>query len=141
MSSVHIDTDKAKLQFDVIHGFISRTYWAKDIPAAVMRRAIDNSLCFGAYNQRDEQVAFARVTTDYATFAYLADVFVLQHYQGLGIGKALIAEVVAHPELQGLRRFMLATFDAHDLYRQFGFNAIDDPSILMQRHNADIYQA
>ncbi|MCO7187877.1 MULTISPECIES: GNAT family N-acetyltransferase [unclassified Pseudoalteromonas] len=140
MSAYTISTDPTRLNFDVIYHFISDSYWAKNIPRDVMARAIDNSLCFGAYSEAGEQVGFARLITDKATFAYLADVFILEQHRGQGVSKMLVEAVMKHPELQGLRRIMLATKDAHGLYAQFGFETPDDPSILMQICQPDIYQ-
>jgi GNAT superfamily N-acetyltransferase len=137
---VFISTNRDDLDFEVIYGFISTSYWAAGIPREVMQKAIDNSLCFGAYSPSGEQIAFARVTTDRATFAYLADVFVLEAYRGLGVSAKLMEAVISHPDLQGLRRFMLATFDAHGLYATFGFQPIDRVDTLMQVLTPDVYQ-
>jgi GNAT superfamily N-acetyltransferase len=115
-----ITTDPARLDLDVIHGFLSGSYWAEGIPREVVERAVRHSLCFGAY-QGERQVGFARVVTDRATFAYVSDVFVLPPARGRSIAKRLMAAIMAHPDLQGLRRWTLATRDAHGLYRQFGF--------------------
>ena len=134
-----ISTDKSKLNFNVIYNFIANTYWAKGIPQSVMQSAIDNSMCFGVYSPNNEQVGFARVVTDKATFAYLADVFIAPHLQGNGLSKLLIKTIVEHRELQGLRRFLLATSDAHGLYAQYGFKPIDNPAILMQINPANVY--
>ena len=123
-----------------IHRFLSETaYWSLGVPLSVVQRAIEHSLCFGAFDG-GAQVGFARVVTDRATFAYLADVFVLDSHRGRGVGKALVAEVLAHPDLQGLRRFSLATRDAHGLYAAFGFAAPQRPQTLMERFDPDIYQ-
>jgi GNAT superfamily N-acetyltransferase len=135
-----ISTDRARLDAALIHRYLaSDSYWARGVPLEVVQRAISNSLCFGLYLQ-DQQIGFARVVTDGATFAYLADVFIVAGHRGLGLGKRLIAAVMAHPELQGLRRFMLATRDAHGLYRQFGFTELKNPQVLMERHDPDVYQ-
>jgi GNAT superfamily N-acetyltransferase len=117
---IAITTDPSRFDLDVIHGYLARSYWARGIPRDVVARAVEHSLCFGAFDG-DHQVGFARVVTDRATFAYLCDVFVLESHQGRGVGKGLMAAVMAHPELQGLRRMALFTRDAHGLYRQFGF--------------------
>ncbi|MGB0948280.1 MAG: GNAT family N-acetyltransferase [Pseudoalteromonas marina] len=135
-----ISTDKSKLNFNVIYNFIANSYWAKGIPKSVMQKAIDNSMCFGVYSPNNEQVGFARVVTDNATFAYLADVFITPHLQGCGLSKLLIKTIVEHPELQGLRRFLLATSDAHGLYAQYGFKPIDNPGLLMQINPANVYE-
>jgi GNAT superfamily N-acetyltransferase len=139
MTALHISTDKAALDVAMIHQFLSeRSTWAIGIPLATVQRAIDNSLCFGAYLD-GRQVGFARVTTDRATFAYLADVFVVEAERGKGVSKALVAAVMAHPELQGLRRFMLATSDAHSLYARHCFTPPSRPASLMERYFPDIY--
>jgi GNAT superfamily N-acetyltransferase len=134
-----ISTDKHKLDINVIHDFLSKeSYWAKNIPLELVQRTIDGSLCFGVYHG-DKQVGFARVITDKATFAYLADVFIKQEYRGQGLSKFLVRTILDYPELQGLRRWMLVTADAHGLYKQFGFGPMDDTSRLMQIHNPDAY--
>lgn len=135
-----ISTDKSKLNFNVIYNFIANSYWAKGIPKSVMQKAIDNSMCFGVYSPNNEQVGFARVVTDNATFAYLADVFITPNLQGCGLSKLLIKTIVEHPELQGLRRFLLATSDAHGLYAQYGFKPIDNPGLLMQINPENVYE-
>lgn len=140
MSEYFISDDKSLLDFDVIHQFISHSYWAKNIPTSVMLKAIENALCFGVYTTKNQQVGFARVITDYATFAYLADVFILEEHRGVGLSKRLVEAIVNRDDLQGLRRFMLATSDAHGLYGQYGFKAVDNPEILMQICEPDIYQ-
>jgi GNAT superfamily N-acetyltransferase len=118
--SCEIDTDKARLDLALIHDFLVRSHWAAGIPFAVMRRAIDNSLAFGLYRGAS-QIGFARVVTDHATFAYLADVFVVEAERGKGLGRYLVDTILAHPELQGLRRWLLGTRDAQSLYRRCGF--------------------
>lgn len=134
-----LSTDKAKLQLPVIHDFLAReSYWAKGIALALVEKAIANSLCFGVYD-RDKQIGFARVTTDYATFAYLADVFILEEYRGRGLSKWMMSCILAHPELQGLRRWLLATRDAHALYAQYGFRALAKPESIMELHNPNVY--
>jgi len=136
---LNISTDKAALDIALIHGFLSeRSTWAVGMPLALLEKAIANSLCFGGY-QDGKQIAFARVITDGATFANLVDVFVLPEHRGLGHGKRLMAAVMAHPELQGLRRFSLATGDAHGLYAQFGFTPPQRPQTLMERYVPDLY--
>ena len=139
MDGYSISSDPARLDIDVIHGYLSQSYWSPGIPRAVVERAIANSMCFGIF-KGEEQVGFARVVTDRATFAYLADVFVLEAHRGKGLSKALMREIRGHPDLQGLRRWMLATRDAHDLYRQFGFRELANPSRIMELHDADVYQ-
>jgi GNAT superfamily N-acetyltransferase len=135
-----IDTDKARLQLETIHRFLSESYWAKGLPLDVLRRAIEGSLCFGVYDG-DDQVGFARVISDYATFAYLADVFVLESHRGRGLAGRLMHAVVSHPQLQGLRRWVLATRDAHGLYVKFGFAPIAAPDRFMERHDPLVYAA
>ena len=142
-----ISEDPSKLDLDLIHKFLSEdSYWARGIPREVVARSIANSLCFGAYalgNANPDsdwrQVGFARVSTDRATFAYVADVFVLPEHRGKGLSKRLMEAVLAHPDLQGLRRWMLATADAHELYRRFGFAELSHPDRFMQRHDPDVY--
>jgi GNAT superfamily N-acetyltransferase len=134
-----ISTDKSKLDITVIHHFLSRSYWSENIPVETIQKAIDGSMCFGVYD-KGSQVGFARIVTDKATFAYLADVFILEEYRGQGLSKWLMEFILAHPDLQGLRRILLATRDAHGLYKQFGFTAINNPDRFMQKHNPDIYK-
>lgn len=139
MQGYDISLDPARLQLDVIHGFISQTYWARDIPRETMARAIANSVCVGAYRD-GAQVGFARVVTDRATFAYLADVFVLPDHGGQGLAKAMVRALHDHPELQGLRRWILATSDAHGVYAALGWQPIVQPELFMQRHDPDVYR-
>jgi GNAT superfamily N-acetyltransferase len=134
-----IKTDRKLMDIDLIHQFISNSYWAKGIPKQTLIRSLDNSLCFGVFID-DQQVGFARVVTDKATFAYLADVFVLKEHRGRQLAKKMINEVLDHPELQRLRRIMLATQDAHELYRQFGFASLSNPNSIMAVVKPDIYQ-
>lgn len=143
-----ISTDKAKLQFDVIHGFLSTSYWSPNIPMEIVKRAAQNSLAFGIYKHPLPigegwggvyQVGYARIISDYATFAYLADVFVLESERGQGLSKWLMESIMQVPDLQGLRRWMLATRDAHDLYAQFGFTPLDNPAVMMQIARPNIY--
>ncbi|WP_447731159.1 GNAT family N-acetyltransferase [Pseudoxanthomonas suwonensis] len=142
MGQLRISDDRSELDVDLIHRFLSReTYWSKGIPRETVERAIAGSLCFGGYLEGEGQVAFARVVTDGATFGYLADVFVLPEYRGRGFSKQLMAAVMAHPQLQGLRRFMLATSDAHGLYARFGFREPARPRTLMEILRPDIYQS
>jgi GNAT superfamily N-acetyltransferase len=131
-----VSTDPGKIDLAVVHGYLSaESYWAKGIPTETVARALANSLCFGVYAQATEglrQIGLARVISDYTTFAYLSDVFIRPEYQGRGLGKWLISCVMAHPDLQGLRRWSLATRDAHGLYEQYGFTALKDPSRWME---------
>jgi GNAT superfamily N-acetyltransferase len=131
-----ISTDKGRLDLDVIYDFLQTSYWAKGRARGVIERAIQNSLCFGVYVD-GHQVAFARVVSDRAVFAYLMDVFVLPEFRGRGISKALMRVVLAHPELQNLRVFLLATADAHGLYTQFGFEPLTEPERWMAIYDAD----
>ena len=128
-----ISTDPARLDLALIHGYLSKSsYWAVDRPLDVVRRSIEHSLPFGVYHG-DAQIGFARLVTDYATFAWLADVFVLPEFQGQGLGKWLIETITAHPRVQGLRRWILATRDAHGLYAQYGFTPLRAPERMMER--------
>ncbi len=132
VGDIVVTTDPSRFDLDVVHGFLATSYWARGIPRDVVARAMDRSLCFGAF-EGDRQIGFARVISDRATFAYLSDVFVLESHQGRGVGKRLMAAIVSHPELQGLRRWALFTRDAHGLYRQYGFRAPRYPERLMER--------
>lgn len=134
-----ISTDPTRLDLAVIHGFLVQSYWSAGIPEATVRRAMANSLCFGVFDG-DRQVGFARVVTDRATFGYLADAFVLPDHRGRGLSKWLVAVVLDHPDLQGLRRLLLATRDAHGLYTQLGFKPVAVPGNFMDRHDPDVYR-
>lgn len=132
-----LSTDRERLDIASIHRFISQeSYWTPGIARELVERAIANSLCFGAYSQ-GAQIGFARVVSDFVGFAYLADVFVLREWRGRGVGKRLMRFVFDHPQLQNLRRFMLATRDAHGLYAEFGFTALANPQRFMERFDAD----
>nr|WP_315483844.1 GNAT family N-acetyltransferase [uncultured Undibacterium sp.] len=134
-----ISNDQARLQIDVIHRFLSsQSTWAIGIPREVVERSIVNSLCFGGY-ENNQQIAFARVVSDYASFAYLMDVFVLPEHRGRGLSLQLMRTVIAHPQLQGLRRFMLASSNARGLYQHFGFRQLANPDIMMEINVPDIY--
>jgi GNAT superfamily N-acetyltransferase len=133
-----ISTDPARVDLGVVHEFLTNCYWAKGIPAETVRRSLENSICFGVYRGK-EQVGFARIISDRATFAYLADVFVLSFYRGRGLSRWLMECIVGHPDLQGLRRWMLATQDAHDLYARYGFTPIKNPARWMEIYHPDIY--
>lgn len=134
-----ISHDPVRLDLDVIHTFLSEaSYWSKGIPRDVVERSIAHSLCFGVY-QGAMQIGFARVVSDHATFALLADVFVLEGHRGKGLSKWLMQAVIAHPDLQGLRRLLLLTSDAHELYRQFGFTEIGNAWRFMEVLRPDIY--
>jgi GNAT superfamily N-acetyltransferase len=134
----YVSTDKAKLQMDVIHKFLSNSYWAKDIPLEKLQRAIDNALCFGVY-KGEKQVGFARVVTDFAVIAYVGDVFILEEERGKGLSKMLMKHIVEHPQLQDLRRIILATRDAHSLYAQFGFKPLVFPERWMEKPKPGAY--
>jgi GNAT superfamily N-acetyltransferase len=134
-----VSTDAARLDVDLVHRFLSEeAYWSSGIPRDVVERAIAGSIPFGAYDGA-AQVGFARVVTDRATFAYLADVFVLESHRGRGVGKLLVETALAHPDLQGLRRWLLMTRDAHALYAKFGFAPLATPERSMERHDRDVY--
>jgi GNAT superfamily N-acetyltransferase len=133
-----ISTDPGLLNLDVVHGFLTQCYWAKGVPREVVARSIENALCFGIYGD-DKQVGFARVISDYATYAYIGDVFVLEAYRGRGLSKWLMECIMQHPNLQGLRRWSLVTGDAHGLYSQFGFTPLQSPELWMEIHKRDVY--
>jgi GNAT superfamily N-acetyltransferase len=129
--TIVVTTDRSRLDLDVIHGFLTTAYWSKGVPRETVARSMEHSLCFGAFDG-DRQVGFARV---------ISDVFALESDRKRGVGKSLMAAIMAHPELQGLRLWTLFTRDAHGLYRQFGFGAPAHPERLMQVHNSDPYHA
>lgn len=139
MCGYTISSDKRRLQLPVIHSFLRTSYWANGIPEEVVRRSIEGSLCFGVYHGL-QQVGFARVITDEATFAYLADVFILPEHRGRGLSSRLMETILAHPSLQGLRRMLLATRDAHGLYSRFGFTPMGSPDRWMEIHTPGVYQ-
>jgi GNAT superfamily N-acetyltransferase len=132
MSRIEIDTDKARLDVAMIHRFLRESYWASGIPREIVERSIANSLCFGIYVE-GQQAGFARIISDHATFAYVADVFVLEAFRGRGLSKRLMDAIVGHPTLQGLRRWSLATRDAHGLYARYGFTPLASPDRYMER--------
>ncbi|SMC29696.1 Acetyltransferase (GNAT) domain-containing protein [Andreprevotia lacus DSM 23236] len=132
------DTSPARLDVDLIHRELAQLYWSKGIPRDTVVRAIAGSLCFGVYHD-NAQIGFARVISDRATFAYLADVFILEIWRGRGLARQLVTVIRAHPELQGLRRWMLVTRDAHPLYAPFGFGPLADPAKVMEMADPDIY--
>ncbi len=125
-----ISTDRSMLDLGVIHGFLAESYWAAGVSRETVARSIENSLCFGVYHGA-QQIGFARVISDYATFAYIADVFVVEPYRGRGLAKELMATILAHPDLQGLRRWNLGTRDADALYAQFGFKPVENRGRVM----------
>lgn len=140
MTAYRISSDQQELDIQLIHDFISHSYWGDGIPRAVLEKALGNSLCFGVFMGSGAQVGFARVMTDRATFAYLADVFILEAHRRKGLAKLLMAHIAAHPDLQGLRRMMLATRDAHDLYAACGFKPLAHPDTFMELWNPAVYQ-
>lgn len=133
-----ITTDPEKLDLDAIHAYLTRSFWAEGIPKPIVATALANSLCFGLFDRAD-QVGLARVVTDRATYAYLCDVYVLETHQGRGLGKWLIETVMAHPDLQGLRRFQLVTRDAHGLYSRHGFASPMNPERHMEIFRHGMY--
>jgi GNAT superfamily N-acetyltransferase len=134
-----VSTDPTLIDLDVVHGFLAGCYWAKGIPREVVARSIENSLCFGLYAQ-SKQIGFARVISDFATYAYVADVFVLDSFRGRGLGKWLMECILAHPHLQGLRRWSLVTRDAQGLYSKLGFEPLKKPQNYMELHRPDVYR-
>lgn len=138
-----VSTDPTKIDLAVTHGYLARSYWSEAIPEELLARAIAHSLCFGVYQEAGEkltQVGFARIISDYATYAYLCDVFILEEYRGQGLSKFMMACIKAHPDLQGLRRWSLLTRDAHGLYHQFGFQPITSPERYMEITVPNIYK-
>jgi len=133
-----ISTDRSRLDLDVVHGFLTECYWARGIPKEVVARSIQHSLCFGMYHA-EKQAGFARVISDYATYAYLGDLFVLEPYRGHNLGKWMMQCIMAHPWLQKLRRWNLLTRDAHGLYAQFGFTPVKTPERYMDIHDPGVY--
>lgn len=136
-----ISTDPQRLDIPAMHAYLVRSYWSPGIPREVVERAARGSLCFGLYETASQQqVGLARVVTDYATFAYLCDVYVLEEHRGRGLSKRLMQAVMSHPALAGARRTMLATRDAHDLYRQFDFKDVGTSQTLMEIVRPDMYR-
>ncbi|MBL7890394.1 MAG: GNAT family N-acetyltransferase [Bacteroidia bacterium] len=134
-----VSSDPSKLDLQVIHGYLSRSYWAEDIPFETVKRSVEHSLCFGVYNGK-KQIGFARVISDYTTFAYLADVFILEEERGKGLSKFLMECILKHKELHGLRNFSLMTQDAHSLYARYGFKNIPKPENFMAKKIDGIYK-
>ena len=128
---IQISTDKSMLNIDVIYGFLSESYWAKGRPLEVIKKSIENSLCFGVYLD-NKQIGFARVVTDYSTFAWIADVFIMEKHRGRGYSKRLLQNILSFPELKNLKRWILATKDAHALYNKFGFQQLKNPERFME---------
>ena len=135
-----ISTDPARLDLDGIYAYLGNSYWASGIPRDVFERSVRHALCFGVY-EGARQVGFARVVTDFATVAYVGDVFVLEAWRGRGLSRWLMEVVMAHPELQGFRRWILLTRDAHGLYTKFGFTPLGDPGRWMEVWAPDVYKA
>ena len=134
-----ISTDKSRLDLSFVHHFLStQAYWCLNVPMEIVRRSVEHSLCFGVYHGA-VQVGFARIISDYATIAYLGDVFVIPAHRGKGLSKRLMAEIMSHPDLQGLRRWILLTGDAHGLYEQFGWKAVANPDLYMEIATPKIY--
>lgn len=140
MSHFEISTDASRLDIAAIHAFLSASYWSPGIPVETVRRAVLNSICVGVYLEA-RQVAFARAVTDKATFAYLADVYVLEEFRGKGLSIRMVEALLKLPELQGLRRMMLVTRDAHGLYAKFGFTPLESPDRVMELHRPNAYSA
>jgi len=140
VAGYRISSEYSDMDLKAIHQFISRSYWASGIPIETLEKAMSNSLCFGVFESKGLQVGFARVVTDCATFAYLCDVYVLEEHRGKGLSKWLLEKVRSHPDLLGLRRMLLATFDAHGLYKKYGFSQLAQPEIFMENWNQDVYK-
>ena len=126
-----ISTDKSKLQLNVIHGYLKRSYWAKDIEFEIVKKSVENSFCFGVYHN-ETQIGFARLITDYSRFAYLADVFILEEFRGKGLSKWLMKKIIDAPELKTVKGWLLKTSDAHGLYKKFGFVSPKSPEKIME---------
>ncbi len=137
-----VSDDPRRIDVNAVHAYLTRSYWAEGIPLEIVKRSIEHSLCFGVYDESrgHAQIGFARVITDRATFAYIGDVYVLEEYRGRGLSKVLMERIKSHPDLQGLRRWMLVTRDAQELYRQFGFEPVDNPVSVMQIRDRDVYR-
>lgn len=135
-----VSTDRSRIDLEVVHGYLRDSYWAKGMPRQVLERGIENSLTFGVYDGT-RQAGFARVITDLATYAYLSDVFILEEYRGRGLSKWMMECILAHPELQGLRRFALFTRDASGLYERYGFGPARSPSVYLERWVPNVYRA
>lgn len=135
-----ISTDAARLDLDVIYDFLTNCYWARGVPREVVARSIEHALCFGIYDGGGGQVGFARVISDFATIAYVGDVFVLESHRGRGLGKWLMECITQYPALQNLRRWILTTRDAHGLYAQVGFMPVKSSERYMERHDPNVYE-
>jgi GNAT superfamily N-acetyltransferase len=139
VGSYTISDDSSRLDLRAIHAYLTRAYWSPGIPFEIVCRAVQNSLSIGAYDAAGAQVGLVRVISDYATYCYVCDVYVLEDHRGQGLSKAMLAMVMEHPKLQGLRRWSLVTADAHGLYRHFGFSPVAQPERHMERLDPDIY--
>jgi N-acetylglutamate synthase-like GNAT family acetyltransferase len=135
-----ISTSRERLSLEMVHGFLTNCYWAKGISREVVERSIEHSLCFGIYEETGQQIGFARVVSDFATVAYLGDVFVLESHRGRGLSKWMMKCIIQHPALQNLRRWILLTRDAHGLYSQFGFTPVKAPERYMELHQPNVYE-
>lgn len=134
-----ITTDASRVDIPYVHSFLSNSYWAAGIPVETVQRSVNGSMCFSVF-KNEQQIGFARMITDKATFGYLADVFIDENYRGQGLSKWLVEVIMNHPDLQGFRRLMLATRDAHELYRKFGFSALTNTDRWMAIHYPDVYK-
>jgi GNAT superfamily N-acetyltransferase len=134
-----ISTDRSRFDIDLIHNFLTNCYWANGVPRDVLVRSIENAFCFGVFDG-DQQVGFARVITDFATYAYIGDVFIIESHRGRGLSKQLMQTIMEHPRLQGFRRWSLVTSDAHGLYEKFGFTPLAEPQGYMELRNPDVYK-
>lgn len=140
-NSYTISTDQFKIDISAVHDYLcNHSYWAGGVPFDTVKRSIENSLCFGVYDETNKLVGFARVITDRATIAYIGDVYVLEAHRGKGLSKWLMECIMKHPELQSLRRWILLTKDAHGLYKQFGFNEIEEVQTYMELRNKNVYK-
>ena len=141
VGSYTISDDPARLHLRAMHAYLSRAYWSPGLPLEVLERALRSSLCIGAYDRAGAQVGVVRLVSDYATYCYVCDVYVLEEHRGQGLSKAMLGMAMDHPLLQGLRRWSLVTADAHGLYRQFGFTPVAQPERHMERLNPEIYMS
>ena len=141
VGSYTISDDPARLHLRAMHAYLSRAYWSPGLPLEVLERALRSSLCIGAYDRAGAQVGVVRLVSDYATYCYVCDVYVLEEHRGQGLSKAMLGMAMDHPLLQGLRRWSLVTADAHGLYRQFGFTPVAQPERHMERLNPEIYRS
>lgn len=140
VGSYTVSDDPGRLDVRAIHAYLTRSYWSAGIPFELLSRAVRSSLCIGAYDRADAQVGLVRLVSDYATFCYVCDVYVLEEHRGRGLSKAMLGMVMDHPTLQGLRRWSLVTADAQGLYRQFGFNTVAQPERHMERLDPHVYR-